>query len=252
MSNKIRTIRYSLVLGVLLLSFSCPGENANASIVTTQHNLSISGPGPIKAVSETQICVFCHTPHKADSSGPLWNHGLSSVASYLLPSSATQLSTPQNPPDGDSRLCLSCHDGTVAIGSVINLGGAATTISMQDSGTGLLAGGNLSSSDPTNFGTDLSGHHPVSIEVDDTLITDKEAQCNAGLVSLKVCYPASPAKSLSTANLYGTGSHTHKGVQCSSCHDAHEDPVPGTTMFLRTDQSILCGLCHVSCSSACP
>lgn len=253
MSNKLQGIRYLLLLCYfLLLSFSCPGENAYATIATTPHNLSITGPGPIKAVSETQICVFCHTPHKADSSGPLWNRGLSSVANYIVPSSATLLSRPQNPPDGDSRLCLSCHDGTVAIGSVINLGGAATTVSMQDSGTGALTAGKLTPNAPTNFGTDLSGHHPVSIEVDPALITDKEAQCNSGLVSLKVCNPTAPAKLLSTANLYGAGPHTHRGVQCSSCHDAHEDPIPGTSKFLRTDQSTLCGLCHVPCSATCP
>jgi hypothetical protein len=260
-NNKLRHLSTSLRLavssvlilcGFILLFFCTTGEKAHASIVTTQHNLSITGPGPIKAVSETQICVFCHTPHHADSSGPLWNHSLSSASSYIVPSSATLLSTPQNPPDGDSRLCLSCHDGTVAIGSVINLGGAATTISMQDSGTGELTGGKLTPNTPTNFGTDLSGHHPVSIEVDPALITDKEAQCNSGLVSLKVCNPTAPVKLLSTANLYGAGPHTHVGVQCSSCHDAHEDPVPGTTMFLRVDASQLCGLCHVSCSTACP
>ena len=239
--------------GIALVTLIGTGGSGLATILTTPHNLSVSGPGPVKAVSETQVCVFCHTPHKSQSAGPLWNHSLSAAANYTLPSSATMLSTPQNPPDGDSRLCLSCHDGTVAVGSVVNVGGSANTISMQDSGSGdLAAGGTLSSSDSTNFGTDLSGHHPVSIEVDDALIADKQAQCNQGLVSLRVCFPAAPAKLLSTANLYGTGTHTHKGVQCSSCHDAHEDPVPGTSMFLRADPSTLCDLCHVSCSANCP
>ena len=123
---------------------------------------------------------------------------------------------------------------------------------MQDSGSGALSGGALASNTPTNFGTDLSGHHPVSFEVDDALIADKQAQCTQGLVSLKVCKPTAPAKLLTTANLYGTGTHTHTGVQCSSCHDAHEDPVPGTSMFLRTDATTLCGLCHVSCAASCP
>lgn len=246
-------VRCPLVLGSLsFLGMLVAGGTGSASILTTQHNLSISGPGPIKAVSETQVCVFCHTPHKAQDAGPLWNHTLSAAGNYTLPSSPTMLSTPQNPPDGDSRLCLSCHDGTVAVGSVVNLGGAPTTISMQDSGTGTLSAGALAPNAPTNFGTDLSGHHPVSLEVDDALIADKQNQCAQGLVSLKVCMPAAPAKLLSTANLYGTGTHTHKGVQCSSCHDAHEDPVPGTSMFLRADATALCDLCHVSCSASCP
>lgn len=241
-----------LLCSFVLLSFSCSVEIACATILNTRHNLSVSGPGPIKAVTETEVCVFCHTPHHADSSGPLWNRSLSSVANYTVPSSATLLSTPQNPPDGDSRLCLSCHDGTVAIGSVINLGGAATTISMQDSGTGELTGGRLSANVPSNFSTDLSGHHPVSIEVNAALLNDKQQQCIAGAVSLKVCNPASPVKLLATANLYLSGPHTYRGVQCSSCHDAHEDPVPGTTMFLRVPPSDLCGKCHIPCADTCP
>lgn len=251
--SKTQAVSYPLVLCccfLFLLAFIWFRENANASIVTTPHNLSVSGPGPVKAVSETQICIFCHTPHKAygDTAGPLWNHSFSSVASYTLPTSSTQLSTPQNPPDGDSRLCLSCHDGTVAVGSVVNLGGAAATISMQSTSE-LTASGQLAPGTLDNFGTNLSGHHLVSIEVDNALITDKQTQCNNGLVTQRVCYPSAPAMLLSTANLYGAGPHTNKGVQCSSCHDAHDD---SNTYFLRASQGTLCGLCHVSCSSTCP
>ncbi len=258
--KQLYVICYSLLLcSVVMLSFSCPVDNARASILTTQHNLSTTGPGPIKAVSETQVCVFCHTPHHASSSGPLWNRNLSSVANYTLPSKTTPgyeflLSTPSQP-DGDSRLCLSCHDGTVAIGSVINLRGAATTISMQDSGTGdLTGGGQLSSNSSAYFGTDLSGHHPVSIEVNAALLQDKATQCTSGTPTntTKVCNPAAPLKLLTTANLYGTGTHTHLGVQCSSCHDSHEDPIPGTSMFLRVPASQLCDLCHYPCGQQCP
>lgn len=253
MNKKCFVLRLLLFLcSFFLHSLTVHEEQAYATIVSTQHNLSKTGPGPIKAVSETQICVFCHTPHNADSSGPLWNHSLSAAASYILPSSATLLSTPQNLPDGDSRLCLSCHDGTVAIGSVINLGGAATTISMQDSGAGRLTADRLTPNIPGNFGTDLSGHHPVSIQVNSSLISDKQAQCLSGVISMKLCNPATPIKLRPTSNVYRTGPHTQQGVQCSSCHDPHEDPIPGTSKFLRVPASELCAKCHILCSSACP
>lgn len=228
-------------------------RDACAGIETTRHNLSVTGPGPVKAVSETQICVFCHTPHGAVTT-PLWNHTLASLATFVVPTSPTMKSIPQNLPDGDSRLCLSCHDGTVAIGSVVNLGGSATTITMQDSGTGRLTmEGKLTSGVPTsNYGTDLSGHHPVSLEVNDALLRDKDTQCLNMEIANRVCNPASPVKLLPTGNLYGLGSHTNRGVQCSSCHDPHEDPVPGTTMFLRAPRNEICEKCHVSCSQACP
>ena len=63
------------IVGVLL------GQTAGAKtgIVNTKHNLSITGPGEIKATSEERICVFCHTPHNANPQTPLWNEGFSSV-----------------------------------------------------------------------------------------------------------------------------------------------------------------------------
>jgi hypothetical protein len=250
-------IRRALVFCAVLSV--CGAQDVYTGIESTVHNLSKTGPGPIKAVSETQICVFCHTPHSAVVA-PLWNHSLSS-AFYAVPSNAMNdwihlKSSPQNPPDGDSRLCLSCHDGTVAVGSVVNLGGSATIVSMQDSGTLRLTGDKLASGIPSNFGTDLSGHHPVSIEVNAALLKDKDAQCNNNEITLRVCNPPPPLKLRPTANLYVTGPHTNLGIQCSSCHDAHNDPVPGTTKFLRVQSESelpnFCATCHPPCSQGCP
>ena len=228
----------------------------------TKHNLSTSGPGPIKSTSEERICIFCHTPHNS-ASIPLWNHTLSN-ASYILPSTAidqwvAMLSIPQNPPDGDSRLCLSCHDGTVAIASIVNLGGAASTISMHDSGTGYLTAEGVLSDTATGYiGTNLSGYHPISIEVNPALINDKNTQCNNNEVSFRVCYPQLPIKLLPTDNKYGAGPFTGIGVQCSSCHESHDNTygsflrVPYGGTLWEQDTQPLCTNCHVLCSSGCP
>lgn len=250
----IAIIVFGLILAIVN-SQPFPGsENAQASILTTKHNLSVTGPGPVKALTETQICIFCHTPHRAITDTPLWNHSLSS-ASYQLYTSPTLLSptSPTIQPDGDSRLCLSCHDGTVAIGSVVNIGGSPTTVSMQGTGPGgvIPSGGGY-------VGTDLSGHHPVSIEMNSNLVTDKNTQCNEGVVSWKVCFPPAgqPVKLRPTNNSYGSSTPPRQGVQCTSCHDPHNDPSPPNSVFLRigdrnnTDQ--LCTKCHVDCFSTCP
>ena len=235
--------------------FICSSD-VDATIAGTKHNLSTSGPGPVKATSESQICVFCHTPHNAISGAtPIWNHTLSS-ASYIVPSSSlpgwtTMLSAPQNPPDGDSRLCLSCHDGTVAIGSVVNLGGMATTIAMQGAGH-LTGGGALASTSPAFLGTDLSGHHPVSIEVDNDLLSGKDDQCNNGEISWRVCYPQPPILLKPTNNRYGGAPHTGKGVQCSSCHDAHSNSQDFLRAGTPSDTTPLCTKCHFSCWDVCP
>jgi hypothetical protein len=109
----------------------------------------------------------------------------------------------------------------------------------------------------SNLGSDLSGHHPVSIEVNDSLISDKASQCDDGLVSWRVCLPVAgtPVKLGKTNNKYGAHS-TGLGVQCSSCHDAHEDREPGRSKFLRIgDQDNLeplCMSCHSDCDAGCP
>lgn len=237
-----------------------------AEIATTKHNLSKSGSGPVRSGDEKRICVFCHTPHSAivNVDGlhiPLWNHSLSS-ASYTLPSSATLKSSPQDSPDGDSRLCLSCHDGTVAIGSVVRSGNSTNTINMEGTGSGGVMPGVPSEPGSSNLGIDLSGHHPVSLEVNTTLINVKNTQCNDPVspISWRVCFPPAghAVKLRPTNNRYGAGSHTNSGVQCSSCHDPHEDSPPGNK-FLRVNISDpalgmdpLCLACHRDCDLACP
>jgi predicted CXXCH cytochrome family protein len=233
------------------------GKSHAADITLTKHNLSVTGPGSVRASTEKQICIFCHTPHKS-AGAPLWNQSMTK-ASYTVPSPdvwRTLKSAPPSVPDGDSRLCLSCHDGTVALGSVVNIGGVATTRSMQAAGLGTLtAEGKLSPASTAFIGTDLSGHHPVSIEVTAGLVNDKNTQCNDGEVSWKVCTPLPPVRLRPTDNAYKFGPRTKLGVQCTSCHDAHDDPIPGTTKFLRegtaSDMSTLCTKCHVLCSQSC-
>jgi hypothetical protein len=226
--------------------------------MTTKHNLSTSGPGPVKATGEQRVCVFCHTPHNAIAptegvSVPIWNHSLS-IAQYTLYESPTLLSptSPTIRPDGASRLCLSCHDGTVGIGAVVNTGITQNTISMLGTGAnGVLPTG------ASNLGTDLSGHHPVSIEVNNSLINDKGTQCTNNLVSWRVCLPlpGTLVKLSRTRNRYGSQS-TGMGVQCTSCHDAHDDRSPGTSLFLRVGDKnnidSLCMSCHQDCSQECP
>ncbi|MFA5353951.1 MAG: cytochrome c3 family protein [Thermodesulfovibrionales bacterium] len=249
-------------------AISLASLTVDASIMTTKHNLSVSGPGPVKATTETQVCVFCHTPHGA-TGAPLWNHTLSTAPYYTVPSKdlaawSTLLSTPQNPPDGDSRLCLSCHDGTVAVGSVVNLGGSPTTITMQGTEGGMIPSGSGTGPYTSNIepgrpsmgsivGTDLSGHHPVSVEVTQALLDDKGLQCANGDVSMRVCTPIAPIKLKPTDNRYVAGPHTGLGVQCASCHDPHEN---GLGKFLRAgvpgNATDLCVKCHRLCTEDCP
>lgn len=249
---------FVFVMGISLAGYAVAAGPGN--IIVTKHNLSVSGGQTIRAQSPAvdEVCVFCHTPHMAYEGTPLWNHKMSNNTSYQVYNSTTLLSVPENPPDGDSRLCLSCHDGDQSLGALVNLGGAETTITMTQE---LPATGPGS----TNFGTDLSGHHPVSIEVTPRLKECKDVHPVKGCPSLNVDWTlqgtidASFLKPTSNVfdytidcNSYGTSTaSTGRGVQCSSCHDAHSD----NTDFLRTPgqwnppdyPATLCQVCHTAC-----
>ena len=147
----------------------CSRPLAFGGIAETLHNLSVTGPGPIKSPTETQICIFCHSPHNANPQAPLWNHSLSAVGNYRMYWSPTMKAYPSAgaapQPDGASKLCLSCHDGTIALGAV---GSRATPIPVT-------GGPTLPPTSPGYLGTDLSGSHPISIVYDDALAIARNA-----------------------------------------------------------------------------
>jgi predicted CXXCH cytochrome family protein len=194
---------------VVLAPRSAPAQVMVTS-PTNKHNLSTSGPGPVKSTTMTEICVFCHTPHNSSPAAPLWNQTMSG-ATYIPYTSTTMVAT-AGVPSGSSKLCMSCHDGTVAIGSTINRG----QIVMQG-----LTGGKLTG--PSSLGTSLSDDHPISfVPVTGTPIV------NPG--------PASPVK----LDLNGQ-------IQCRTCHDPHQmdiDPIAKKFLVASNSSSALCITCH--------
>jgi hypothetical protein len=193
--------------------------NAEVKIKDTRHNLSVSGTG-VYAREETQICIFCHTPHNAypNPDLPLWNHNLSSVDTYKVfwsdqVMSYTLAQSQAWIIDGASKLCLSCHDGTVAVGAVQsrNIESGTGDIEMSPSDC-IDASGKLMASCRGYLGTDLSGGHPVSIILDQDLI-DKRMQNNLSAIRI----PNDP-----DVKLYPKpGCSQRCSVQCTSCHNPH-------------------------------
>lgn len=210
----------------------------NSPIVKSPHNLASWAPSVrtnvrVRAVSETEICKFCHLAHSA-SVEPLWGHRFSS-ATYKLYSSAT-LKSPRNQPDGGSKQCLSCHDGTVAIGGTLK-GNIAVTGSDVD------VQGRLITTSVLNLGTDLQSpganthlKHPISIAVTDSLIAATQVNTwrlrpsrtvngkyeidQYGPSGNDVYYPLRPTI---YAHSDGTRNPNRTGMQCTTCHDAHDN-----------------------------
>jgi len=75
-----------------------------------------------------EICVYCHTPHGANKqiNAPLWNRTINDASNYAIYDKPTTLGLEgrMNLPGPSSLTCLSCHDGTIAIDSVLNMPGS--------------------------------------------------------------------------------------------------------------------------------
>ena len=163
-----------------------------------------------------QICLVCHTPHNADvsvSNAPLWNHETTN-ATFTTYSSATMDAT-TGQPDASSKLCLSCHDGTVAVDNFGN----------QTGGSHYLTGG-------PDIGTALSDDHPISFTYDAAL-----AAVDDGL------YDPSTTNS-GLGNTISSDMLIGNQVQCASCHDVHNGSGIAKLLKISNNASALCLTCH--------
>jgi hypothetical protein len=200
---------------------------AGRGVIASPHNLSLSGPNPTYAFNEIRVCVFCHTPHNAQKAAPapLWNREIPSDSSYTMyesPNFLAKVGPRFNKPTGSSRVCLSCHDGTLALnqygGRVLGSTGALT----------LLTG-------TANLSQNLTDDHPISFPF------TTELAYNA--------YLTDPNLLTGAVKLDRNGF-----VQCTSCHDPHDNEFgnflvmnngdPGKPGYNPSVPSPLCVTCH--------
>ena len=202
------TRAFSFLWMILIAALPASGQ----SVVNSVHNLSASGPGSIRATTESEICIFCHTPHNTSPVSPLWNRDDPGL-SYTLYNSSTIQAAPGQP-DGSSILCLSCHDGTIALGNVLS----RTSDIDFSGGVTVMPSGN------TNLSKDLMDDHPVSF-IYNSALASADGQLR------------DPSSILPPVRL------EEQKMQCASCHDPHNN---FNTNFLHVSNqySDLCYRCH--------
>ena len=176
-------------------------SDAAGEVAGTAHDFSASKDG-------SAACQYCHTPHMALAGTALWNHKLSDRTYEIYWS--TSLDAEVGQPTGSSKLCLSCHDGTVALDATVRGGGGGNTYMPPGS---------------RNLGTDLSDDHPVSF-VYSTDLSDKDLQIRP---------PDTLPEELHLDQL--------NEMQCMTCHDPHDD-THGNFLVTTNLRSHLCVQCH--------
>ena len=247
-----------------------------ADVVNTKHNFSTESNAAVKAKADigldkvpavtggngcssgldnrlceteqpyTRVCVFCHTPHNARvtaigvPNAPLWNRDFA-TDNYTFYQSGSMDSVTPTQTHIKSKLCLSCHDGTLAIGGVGVVAGQLNyTFEMLGTDGGKIPAGELGANTgyTANLGTDLSNDHPISIVYDDDLSTKDGALRPPGTTAYigmrgKGLHPSVPLEPSAIANGVPSGNAT---VECTTCHDPHitsTDATAGNIKFLR-------------------
>jgi predicted CXXCH cytochrome family protein len=205
-----RTRRHVAVANTACIGLLALAATASGKTLAGSHDFSA------EAWSGGDKCVTCHVPDATDTNVPrtqLWNHEVT-TAEFVLYKSGT-LDARLGSPSGVSLLCLSCHDGTVAIdhfGSV-------------PAGTQFMRGAAL-------LGTNLTGDHPISFVYDTALVN-----LDGGLHD-------------PTTRTSGLGGSVDDDmlfdgqVQCTSCHDPHGSSGVPKLLLISNAGSALCLTCH--------
>ena len=245
------------------------------TVGNTRHNMTqrqTAGGGPSGSFMDStrndyaEVCVYCHTPHGANQGValPLWNRTIkaTSYTTYaaLGTSSITQ---PITQPGPNSLACLSCHDGQVAVDSVINMpgsGGYRKEQAGEQSNTflntwtntrgpdatlhiglnpvtadGCLAchspGTSVAQAGATDFsmfviGTDLRNDHPVGVRYP-TIGPGVDFQPTSGARTGMAWFDTDSDQrpDVNEVRLYDSGDGPQ--VECASCHDPHGVPSGG-------------------------
>ena len=239
---------------------------AQSDVANTPHNLSTAGPGNVVASTESQLCVFCHTPHGATNApaSPLWNRQLSSQTYTVYTSSSLDAETiggQLDQPAGASKLCLSCHDGTLALGTVNVLGGELNVdIDLTGTGPGgvMPPGAGVQTGFTRDLGIDLGNDHPISLTYD-TILSQADGELRDPTTAPHIGVRSPGVRPLVPLEATGLGGEAQ--VQCTGCHDPHLAPsgdgtgdkflrllrfqqaIPADGSF-RASEDIVCLACH--------
>jgi len=206
-------IQLGVLLANLVIGTSLPAQITGDVIGV--HNLGPGSKSPIVG-ARPDFCAYCHAPHSGLNAG-LWNQKLT-TQSYSMYTSDTERNRARQPRLGsDSNECLSCHDGTVAVGTTVAYGQVTTRGSMNTWDV---------------FGSNLQSSHPFSLVL--------PLRDNVDLV-------ASLATSGKTADKTGAVKLIGGSVECTSCHDPHvqaKDLVSQNFLVKDSSSGQLCLACH--------
>ncbi|MFO1078072.1 MAG: hypothetical protein U1E73_10170 [Planctomycetota bacterium] len=233
------------ILAAALLAAAGVGQTYTSNLAGTAHDWRLRSSATNR---RGEFCAVCHIPHvegrplNRTNEKLLWSRQMSTL-SYTMYASPTlnglTSGSGNAAVDGSSRLCLSCHDGTVTSQLFHTQTNPGTRAPMEGSiRIGLPSTGTATG--------DLSSDHPFSITYNwgtgvgqDPYLKDPDSEFGGMITGQKISDILEP-------------SSIGPKVQCASCHDIHNTEVPaGAEYYLRIKNddparpSALCLACHI-------
>lgn len=261
-----------MAAGALLLSPAAlyalnPGD-PGAGLATTNHDFTDA----TQYLTSTSVglCTFCHTPHKAQHTALLWNHSDTSNSfswtDNTTTAAGTILPTFTKTWNGPTPKCLSCHDGSVAVGDVAWFDEKAqliTTTSTDVVHPVLDATGKIiDDSHQVGKNGSMNGNHPVVVafpgigskhyagQQSGASIVGAEWQTDPTALGIVLYDASDTSTSASISRVTSSPNASHNlGVECASCHDPH-NKLAVDAKFLRgkmtgNDTNYICLKCHI-------
>jgi predicted CXXCH cytochrome family protein len=187
-------------------------------------------------------CVYCHIPPEEAGAVPAdfggidgWNRYVPALSNYQLYDSVN-MDSKTSGPNPISMLCLSCHDGTMAVDMVV-FKPATFDVAADDAmhmrlspdddieSCGKCHNGDIAHDITVKMlGTDLRNDHPISMRY-------------AGLA-----FKDPDFRPPDTPDGFANGVKLYDGqVECMTCHNVHD---PSRELLLRANAEVLCFTCH--------
>ncbi len=217
-----------------------------AGIAGSPHDFSGIAAGD----TTTGACTFCHTPHRGSGTFLGWNHTLPNTgytwSDYTVTSGGTPVPVIESTWQGPTKFCLSCHDGSVAVGDIGWFNGRSWT------GAVALDSKRLS---PVTM-ADMIGNHPVAAPYPYLQSPNTYNGVTTGArVALTTFNPDPTALGIRLfrnpggQEVLAGPSAGQTGIECTSCHGAHNERgiVVDKPLLRGTNEggvNNLCKKCH--------
>jgi hypothetical protein len=264
-----------ILIGVFGIIATCSalafgGAAPTTGVLGSVHDMRASA-GAVDIGGNDRVCAFCHTPHHAYQGTnpsdyyPLWSRQLD-VQSFTPYASSTinAIDWAADIAIGPTRLCMSCHDGTIApdqhYGNIGVVAGLSENIpgmgvgSTWMGGAGVGAGvAGLSNDHPVGFNYDTVATGPASGNPDGALINSSGAQEDPWIrqASDLLTYEGGPYSIKVADRLFVDPSDGTRYMTCATCHDVHNKKnadlatSPNYLVLAPQKDSALCLTCHI-------